>query len=301
MSEVLVVGSVALDTVETPFGRRDELLGGSATMFALSAARFAPVRLVGIVGKDFPESHVALLKSQGIDIAGLQKSDGKTFRWHGRYNATMDKRETVSVQLNVLGDFHPVLPPAYRNTAYAFLGNGSPETQEAVLRQMSSPKFVMMDTMNLWLENNRAEVERLMTKVHGLCINEEESLMLSRASDVKGAAKTIAAMGCKTLIVKQAEKGATLFIDGAPFHVEGYRTARAIDPTGAGDSFAGGFMGCIARSDDISPATLRKAIVYGNAMGSINVEGFGPDALVRATWEEIEKRFSELNASSGKR
>lgn len=300
MAEVLVVGSVALDTIETPFGKRGDILGGSATMFALSAAHLAPVRLVGIVGKDFPEEHLRLFREHRIDTAGLQIAEGKTFRWHGRYNTTMESRETVSVQINVLGNFRPSLPDNWRETPYALLGNGIPDTQEAVLRQLRNPRFVLMDTMNLWIENNRREVEALLPRVHALCINEEEAKMLARVDDFAQAAAAIRGMGVKMLIIKQAEKGATLFTEGNAFHVPPYATSRAVDPTGAGDAFAGGIMGHIARKDNVSIETIREAIAYGNVMGSINVEGFGAEALLKASREEIERRRAQIEQQSAR-
>jgi len=289
MSNVLVVGSVALDTLETPHGRADNALGGSATHFALAASRFAPVRLVGVVGKDFPREHIEMLKAQKIDVTGLEIADGKTFRWHGRFVGDMSRAETVSVELNVLATFQPKVPAAFASTPFVLLGNASPEVQNAVLDQLKGPKFVMLDTMNLWISTQRAALLKLLPKVDAVCINFEEALQLAETTSGAKAVRRILDLGAKTLIMKRGEHGATLATRDGQFSAPSFPTDRVVDPTGAGDSFAGGTLGYLAQAGGEKDA-IRKAIIYGSVMGSFAVEEFGTRRIQTVTREEIETR-----------
>jgi len=293
MSDVLVVGSVALDTLETPHGRADNALGGSATHFALAASRFAPVRLVGVVGKDFPSEHLEMLKGQKIDLSGLQIVDGKTFRWHGRFVGDMSRAETVSVELNVLATFQPKVPPAFASTPYVLLGNASPDVQIAVLEQLKSPKFVMLDTMNLWISTQRAALLKLLPKVDAVCINFEEALQLAETTSGAKAVRRILDLGAKTLIMKRGEHGATLATREGQFTSPSFPTDRVVDPTGAGDSFAGGTLGYLAQAGAEKNA-LRRAIIYGSVMGSFAVEEFGTKRIQSVTREEIDLRARSI-------
>lgn len=293
MDPLLVVGSVALDTVETPSGRRDDLLGGSATHFSVSARHFAPVQLVGVVGRDFPQGHIDLLGSLGVCTLGLERADGRTFRWHGRYNGSLTSRETISVELNVLADFKPKIPDGYRGSRFVLLGNGHPVTQAAVLDQLRSPEFVMMDTMDLWIETQREALRALLPRVHALCVNHEEAMLLADTGSVARAIRTLTDWGVRALVIKKAEHGAVIATREFMFAVPSFPTEQVIDPTGAGDSFAGGLLGALAR-DGTGSRALRRALVYGSVMGSLSVESFGIERLVSAGREEIEDRFRRL-------
>jgi sugar/nucleoside kinase (ribokinase family) len=293
MTNVLVVGSVALDTLETPHGRANDALGGSATHFALSASRFAPVRLVGVVGKDFPREHIDLLKAQKIDVSGLEIVEGKTFRWHGRFVGDMSRAETVSVELNVLATFQPKVPASFASTPFVLLGNAAPETQRAVLDQLKAPKFVMLDTMNLWIGSQRPALVQLLPRVDAVCINFEEALQLADTTSGAKAVRKILDLGAKILIMKRGEHGATLATREGQFSVPSFPTDRVVDPTGAGDSFAGGTLGYLAQAGAEKNA-LRRAIVYGSVMGSFAVEEFGTKRLQSVTRDEIESRAGSI-------
>jgi sugar/nucleoside kinase (ribokinase family) len=289
MTNVLVVGSVALDTLETPHGRADDALGGSATHFALSASRFAPVRIVGVVGKDFPKEHLEMLVGQKIDLAGLEVAEGKTFRWHGRFEGDMSRAQTLSVELGVFTTFQPKVPAAYAATPFVLLGNCSPATQKAVLDQLKGPKFVMLDTMNHWIGSDRKGLLELLPKVDAVCINFEEALQLADTTSGAKAIRKVLDLGTKTLILKRGEHGATLATRDGQFSVPSFPTDRVVDPTGAGDSFAGGTLGYLAQAGPAKDA-LRRAIVYGSVMGSFAVEEFGTKRIQGVTREEIETR-----------
>ncbi|HVR82801.1 MAG TPA: PfkB family carbohydrate kinase [Planctomycetota bacterium] len=289
MNTVLAVGSVALDTLETPHGRADNALGGSATHFALSASRFAPVRIVGVVGTDFPPEHLDLLRAQKIDISGLEIAEGKTFRWHGRFEGDMGRAQTVSVDLGVLRTFQPKVPPGFASTPYVLLGNSAPATQASVLDQLKSPKYVMLDTMNLWIGSERPALVRLLPRVDAVCINFEEALQLADTTSGARAIRKILDLGAKTLIMKRGEHGATLATRDGQFSVPSFPTDRVVDPTGAGDSFAGGTLGYLAQAGPEKEA-LRRALVYGSVMGSFAVEEFGTKRIQDVTREEVETR-----------
>jgi sugar/nucleoside kinase (ribokinase family) len=293
MSQVLVVGTVALDTLETPHGRADDALGGSATHFSLSASRFAEVRLVGVVGKDFPSDHLAMLKGQGIDLGGLEVAEGRTFRWHGRFVGDMGRAETLSVDLGVFATFSPKIPAAHRETPYVLLGNCAPATQDQVLSQLKKPAFVMLDTMNHWIGSERPMLLKLLPKVDCVCVNFEEALQLADATSGAKAIRRILEMGTKTLIVKRGEHGATLATRDWQFSTPSYPTDRVVDPTGAGDSFAGGTLGYLAKHG-LQENSLRRALVYGSVMGSFAVEEFGTRRIQGVSREDVEQRARVL-------
>jgi sugar/nucleoside kinase (ribokinase family) len=293
MSSVLVVGTVALDTLETPYGKAENALGGSATHFALSAGCFAPVRLVAVVGRDFPKEHVELLRRRNVDTKGLEVADGETFRWHGRFVGDMGRAETVSVHLNVLANFRPKVPAEHASTPYVLLGNASPEVQASVLAQARSPRYVMLDTMNLWIGTQRPALMELLPRVDALCVNHEEAQQLAGAANTAQAIRKLLEAGARTLIVKRGEHGATLATRDFQFSAPAFPTEKFVDPTGAGDSFAGGVLGYLAKSGG-DASSLRKALLYGTVMGSFTVEDFGCGRLQRVTPEEIEERYRVL-------
>ncbi|MFN3484527.1 MAG: PfkB family carbohydrate kinase [Planctomycetota bacterium] len=293
MTSVLVVGSVALDTIETPQGRAAEVLGGSATHFALSAGCFAPVRLVGVVGKDFPREHLETLRARKIDLEGLEVADGLTFRWHGRFEGDMSRAETLSVQLNVFESFRPRIPAGFAETPYVLLGNASPRTQAAVLDQLRSPRFVLLDTMDFWISSERKALVELLPRVNALCVNFEEAKQLAGASNGASALRRLLDLGVRAVIVKRGEHGATLATRDFHFTIPAYPIERVVDPTGAGDSFAGGLLGYLAGAGD-ETRSLRRALVYASVMGSFAVEEFGTSRIQRVTREEIEERARAL-------
>jgi sugar/nucleoside kinase (ribokinase family) len=289
---LLVVGSLAFDTLETPAGRADEELGGSANHFAHAAAWFAPkVRLVGVVGADYPRRHIDDLADRGIDTSGIQvEGGGRTFRWHGRYQHDMNNAETVSVELNVFGAFAPKIPRAFRDSRFVFLANGSPVTQRTVLDQVGAPAFVLADTMNLWIETQRHELLTLLPRVDGLILNNTELLQLSDCSSIVAGARWALAQGPRVVVVKKGEHGAVLFHGNEIFFAPAYPLERIVDPTGAGDSFAGGFMGWLARHGSTDLEAMKRALVYGTVMASFTVEDFGLRRLQSIRNGDIERR-----------
>lgn len=291
---ILVVGSVAFDSVSTPFGKADEALGGSATYFSTSASFFTDVRLVAVVGSDFPDEHIKDLSSKGIDVAGLKKVPGKTFRWKGRYDYDLNQAHTLETHLNVFSSFNPVLPEAYKETPFVFLANIDPELQISVLDQVKKPRFVACDTMNFWIEGKPDALKRLLKRVDLVVINEAEAREFAGASSLVKAARIIQALGPKTLIIKRGEYGAMMFNEGEVFHAPAYPLEEIFDPTGAGDTFAGGLMGHLAATNDLSEHNLRRAIVFGSVMASFNVEAFSLERLNTLTKKEIRERFSEF-------
>ncbi len=292
MADLLVVGSVALDSVETPFGKVREVLGGSATYFSYAASFFTHVRLVAAVGEDFPAEHMQLLRDKGVDTAGLQTSRGRTFRWAGAYGYDLNEAKTLDTQLNVFADFKPHLGPELTRVPYLFLANIDPELQGDVLGQMATrPKFVALDTMNFWIEGKRAALSRVLRGVDVLTINDGEARQLAGEPNLIRAARAIATMGPKTVVVKRGEYGALMLCDGAFFIVPAYPLESVYDPTGAGDTFAGGFVGYLAAQDRTDVATLRKAIVYGSVMASFTVEDFSLNRLTRLKPSEIADRY----------
>lgn len=289
---VLVVGSVALDSVETPFGVRDEILGGSATYFSMSASFFSPVRVVGVVGEDFPEEHLALLRARSIDLAGLSRKPGRTFRWKGRYGHQLNDAQTLDTQLNVFETFDPELPDAFRTTPFVFLGNIDPVLQSRVLDQVHAPKLVAADTMNFWIRGKLGDLKRTLSRVDLLFVNDAEARELAGEHNIVRAARRISAMGPRWVVVKRGEYGALLFDGERTFTAPAFPVADVHDPTGAGDTFAGGFMGYLARAGEVSESHLRRALVMGSVMASFAVEGFSVERLQRVGDREILGRFA---------
>jgi len=288
---VLAVGSVALDTVETPAGRADEILGGSAVYFACAASLFTEVRLVGVVGEDFPPEHLDFLRGRGVNTEGVVVQPGRTFRWHGRYHDDMNVRDTVDVQLNVFGAFDPVIPASFRRTGYVFLANARPALQMKVLDQVADGAFAMADTMNLWVEHHRDELERLLRRVDGVLMNDEEARLLTGQRNLLLAGERIAAAGLQALVIKKGEHGALLFAGNACTALPAFPVRDVADPTGAGDSFAGALMGCLAEADRCDPETLHRAVACGVVMASFTVEAFGLERLKTVTREAFDRRL----------
>ncbi|MCY4486109.1 MAG: PfkB family carbohydrate kinase [Deltaproteobacteria bacterium] len=291
---VLVVGSMAFDSIETPHGRADRILGGSAAYFSLAAAFFAPVRIVGVVGEDFPDEHLTALSRSGVDLEGLQHAPGKTFYWHGRYHEDLNVRDTLEVQLNVLEEFVPRLPAGYEDTEYAFLGNMHPAAQLEVLARLKQPRLVALDTMDHWIHETPEELRKVLERVETVVINDSEARMLSGQHNIVRAARAILKMGPRVVLIKRGEYGVFQFSDAATFVVPAYPLEEVLDPTGAGDSFAGGFMGCLAAADAGGEEALRRAIVYGNVTASFTVEDFGPRRLIALDRTEIEERYARF-------
>jgi sugar/nucleoside kinase (ribokinase family) len=290
---LLVVGTVALDSLETPFGRREEILGGSAAYFATCAGFFGPTRLVAVVGEDFPEAHLEFLASRGADLGGLARQPGRTFRWKGRYDFDLNTAHTLDTQLNVLATFQPVLPPAFRDTGFVFLGNIDPDLQRSVLDQVKAPRFVACDTMNFWIGSKRASLLETLRRVDLLFVNDAEARQLAGEHGIVKAARAILAMGPKAVVVKRGEYGSLFFSGREIFSAPAYPLAEVFDPTGAGDSFAGGFMGYLARAPRVDAAAIRRAIVVGSVVASFTVEQFSLDRLRTLTRAEILARYAE--------
>lgn len=293
---LLVVGSVAFDSLKTPYGQEGEILGGSATYFSVTASYFAPVKVVAVVGQDFGDEHVRVFTNRSIDITGLERAEGKTFRWRGEYAGDMSEAQTLETQLNVFERFVPKIPPAYLQSEYVFLGNIDPPLQLHVREQLPKARLVACDTMNFWIKGKPEELKKTLARVDMLVINEVEARMLSGTENVKPAAAAIERLGPRIVVIKRGEHGACLFKDGSIFFVPAYPLEQVHDPTGAGDSFAGGFMGHLARTGDLSQANLFRALVYGSVMASFTVEEFGLRRLLGLKPEEIETRFSEFRA-----
>ncbi|MBI2893972.1 MAG: sugar kinase [Deltaproteobacteria bacterium] len=289
---ILAVGSVALDAIETPYGSRDPIVGGSATFFSYAASFFVPVRVVAVVGSDFPESAIAMLKGRGIDLDGLQRAPGKTFRWSGRYDATLTQRVTLETCLNVFETFRPEIPEAYRDSRMVFLGNIDPGLQRSVLEQVRSPKLVVADTMNFWIDGQRQSLVETLKLVDVLIINEEEVRLLAGDHNIVRAAEAVRRLGPRILVVKRGEYGALLFQGPETFAATAFPLSSVVDPTGAGDTFAGGFIGSLAREGEITERALRRAVIYGSVVGSFSVEGFGLERLETLTAAEIDHRFA---------
>jgi sugar/nucleoside kinase (ribokinase family) len=291
---VLVVGSVALDSVETPFGKADEVLGGSATMFASSACHFGPVQLVGVVGSDYPLHKLEPLREKGVDLAGLERAEGESFRWRARYRHDLNSAETLETRLGVFSRFRPQIPEAFRDAPYVFLGNIDPRLQLDVLRQVARPRLVACDTMNFWIESRRQDLLDLLAHVDLITLNDAEARQLSEEVNLVRAARWIMARGPRHVVIKKGEHGAFLFSGESVFYAPAYPLESIFDPTGAGDSFAGGFIGWLAATDDLSEANMRRAVVYGSAMGSFAVERFSNERTITLTLPEIDERVREF-------
>jgi sugar/nucleoside kinase (ribokinase family) len=290
---LVVVGTMAYDSVKTPFGQRDAALGGSATYFSMSASFFTEVKLVAVVGEDFDKADLELLIRKGVDTAGVNHAKGKSFRWKGEYGFDLNEAKTLDTQLNVLLDFDPVLPPNFKEAKYLFLANIDPKLQQKVLDQMTSPRLVACDTMNFWIQGAVEELKKTLGRVDILIINEGEARMLANSSNLMKATKAIRAMGPGTIIIKRGEYGALLFHEGEVFSAPAFPLEDVFDPTGAGDAFAGGFMGHITRMNEpkLTSTILRQAIVMGSVMASFTVEDFSVDRLKKLERKEIADRF----------
>ena len=291
---VLVVGSVALDSVETPFGRADDVLGGSGTYFSSSASHFVPVQLVGVVGSDYPVDKLQPLSARGVDLAGVEKAEGESFRWRGRYRHDLNSAETLETRLGVFSHFSPKIPAQFRNAPFVFLANIDPRLQLEVLKQVDRPKLVACDTMNFWIESRRADLLTLLGQVDLITLNDGEARQLTEQSNLIKAARWILDRGPKHVIIKKGEHGAFMFTKESVFFAPAYPLENIFDPTGAGDSFAGGFIGYLARTGDLSEANLRRAVIYGSAMGSFAVEGFSTTRLLEITRDDINRRVQEF-------
>ena len=294
---LLSIGTVAFDALETPYGKTDKIIGGSCTYIALSAAFFLPkVNVVAVVGDDFPQEYMDTLTSRGINLDGLQIKKGeKSFFWAGKYHNNMNSRDTLVTELNVLADFKPVIPASYQDCDYLMLGNLTPQVQiEAIQGLNKRPKLVVMDTMNFWMDVAMDDLKRVLTMVDVLCINDEEARQLSEQYSLRTAAKMIMAMGPKTLIIKKGEHGALLFQGDRMFYCPALPLEDVFDPTGAGDTFVGGFIGYLAKTDDISFENMRRAIVHGSAMASFCVEKFGTERLFEITEADLANRVNEF-------
>jgi len=292
---LVVVGTVGIDTVETPTSRRENILGGSASYFAYAASYFTRVSLVGVVGTDFPDNYRKLLAARNIDLAGLEVADGQTFRWTGKYHENMNDRDTLDVRLNVFGKFDPKVPAADRETDFLFLANGAPAIQAKVLKQMKKrPKLVAADTMNLWIETAREELDALLKQVDALVINDSEARLYTDQRELLRAGRELLKKGPKTIIIKKGEHGALIVSAEGNFTAPAYPLENVIDPTGAGDTFAGGIMGYLAARNSIDHKALRRAVAYGAVVASFTCEDFSFDSLERTKREDIDKRYREL-------
>jgi len=298
VSGIAVIGSVAFDDIETPGGRADDVLGGSATHFAVAASFFAPVHLIAVVGDDFPKAERDYLASRGIDLSGLESRPGKTFRWTGRYHEDLNVRDTLRLDLNVFAEFQPRVSAATRRLPYVYLGNIAPALQAGVLDQFEAPKLVACDTINHWIDTARAELEAILPRLDLLVLNDEETRLLARERNTVRAARRLLERGVKRVLVKRGEYGAILFSPESVFAVPAYPLEEVFDPTGAGDSFAGGLLGYLAATGDLSEAGLRRGIVYGSVLASFIVEDFGGRRLRTLTKDDVEHRYRRFVALS---
>jgi sugar/nucleoside kinase (ribokinase family) len=296
MSKLLVVGSVALDTIATQREKKEEILGGAATYISIAAGYFTPCNLVAVVGDDFPQEYASLLSSRNVDLAGLERAQGRTFRWSGVYADDFSTRETLSTELGVFESFDPKVPEAYLESGFALLGNIHPGLQLGVLNALPSDTFVAADTMNLWIDTTSEELAEVIRKVDLLLINDEEAFMLTGERQIVRAADKIREDGPSALIIKRGEHGAYLFTDSAPFFAPALPLPDVADPTGAGDTFAGGLLGYLAQVDDRSPQAIKKGMIYGAAVASRAVEAFGADQFARLQKSEIDERYEALRS-----
>ena len=291
---MLVVGSVALDSVETPFGKVEEVLGGSGTYFSTSASFFTDVDLVAVVGEDFPEEHLSFLRSRNVDLRGLRKVPGRTFRWKGEYGYDLNDAHTLETHLNVFENFRPEIPAGWEESKFVFLANIDPHLQLEVLDRIVEPEVVACDTMNFWIERERPALVELLKKVDILLINESEVRQLGGEANLVKAARIILDMGPRTLVVKRGEYGALMFSEHALFAAPAYPLEEVFDPTGAGDTFAGGFMGYLAATRNLSPENIRQAIIFGSVMASFTVERFSLERMKVLEYVEIKERFRKF-------
>jgi sugar/nucleoside kinase (ribokinase family) len=288
---ILVVGSVAYDTVETPFGRAEKVLGGSASFFSVAASFFTPVNLVAVVGDDFGPAALAAFQDRPIDLEGLERAPGKTFHWQGKYSFDLNARETIATDLNVFESFKPRIPERYRHSEHVFLGNIDPVLQREVLDQVERPRLVACDTMNFWISGKLDDLRRTLAAVDILLINDAEARQLSGEWNVVKAARAIRAMGPRTLVIKKGEHGVLMFSEEGSFAAPAYPLEEVFDPTGAGDTFAGGFVGYLAGASKVDETALRRAVIMGSTLASFCVEAFSLDRLRTLTRPEIDARY----------
>lgn len=299
MSKLVIVGTVAFDAIETPFGKTDKILGGAATFIGLAASQFnVDSAAVSVVGGDFPKEYLNLLKSKNIDVSGVEiVENGKTFFWSGLYHNDMNSRDTLSTELNVLADFQPVVPDDYKNAKVVMLGNLHPLTQLSVLEQMTTrPELVVLDTMNFWMDNALGDLHKVLKKIDVITINDEEARQLTGEYSLVVAARKIHNMGPKYVVIKKGEHGALLFNDDNVFYAPALPLEEVFDPTGAGDTFAGGFTGYLAKTDDFSFENMKKAVIYGSTLASFCVEKFGTERMIDLNGEEVHKRLQQFKA-----
>ncbi len=294
MSSMLVVGSVAFDTIHNALGTHPKVLGGSATYASLAGSWFSPVRLVGVVGRDFPADVLALLRGRGVDLDGLEVADGKTFHWEGRYTDDLTSRESLKTELNVFAQFQPKIPEHFRETPFVMLGNIDPELQIEVLDQMREPALVVADTMNFWIDGKPAELAKLLARIDVLVINEEEARQLAGVHNIVKVARDLLSRGPRAVVIERGEYGALLFDGGDVFSAPAFPVDEVLDPTGAGDTFAGGFLGHIARAGNAHGRTMRRAVIQGSTLASFCCEGVSVERLVDVSRDEIEARFLEF-------
>lgn len=293
---ILCVGSVALDSVETPFGKAERVLGGSAVFFSAAATFFSPVQIVGVVGDDYPLGELDFMAARGADLSGIETAPGESFFWAGRYHYDLNARDTLETRLGVFADFTPRIPDAFRSARHVFLGNIDPTLQHQVLDHVDRPEVVACDTMNYWIEGSRKELLSLLERVDILLVNDAEARQLADEPNLLKASRWIRERGPRIIVVKKGEHGAILFADGWVFFVPGYPLDTVFDPTGAGDAFAGGFMGYVARSGSLEPDELRRAMVFGSAMGSYAVEDFSVERFKTLDAVDITRRVEEFRA-----
>lgn len=293
---LLVTGSIGIDTIETPAGRRDDVIGGSAVYFALAASFFTPVRLVGVVGEDCPRDLLKVFEGREINTAGLEVRKGsKTFRWHGKYHEDVNSRDTVRVDLNVLGERGPQIPSSFTDSKYVFLANTHPSLQMQLLKTIHAPRLVVADTMDLWIETTRRELCELLRNVTGLVLNDSEVKQLTGKTNLVVAARSVLSLGPKFVVIKKGEHGCLLVAgDGEVFTLPAYPAEKVVDPTGAGDSFAGGMMGYLATQRSYTPTTIKRALAFGTVMASFTIEDFSINALISTTPERVDERWNEL-------
>jgi sugar/nucleoside kinase (ribokinase family) len=292
---LVVVGSVAYDSIETPFGRRDDMLGGSGTFFSIAASSFTKTSIVAVIGEDFREDDYQILEGHGVDLSGLIRAPGKTFRWGGRYHDDMNGRDTLFTELNVFETFEPNLSPAQRDASFVFLGNILPSLQDRVLEQVKSPSFVAADTMNLWISIAKDDLCNVLRRVDALFVNDEEARQLTGKRSVVLAAREIQALGPRMVVIKRGEHGALVFNEDDVFYAPAFPLERVVDPTGAGDTFAGAFVGFLEASGDLSSENVRKAAIVGSLMASFCVEGYGVERLRRIDRASIRERFKAFS------
>jgi len=293
---LIAVGSIAFDSIRTPHGSAERVLGGAATYFALAASHFSPVGVVGVVGDDFGAEHERVFTERGIDIAGIERAPGKSFFWAGEYEKNPNIRHTLTTELNVFASFAPKLPPAYIDSKFLFLGNIDPELQCRVADQMPAAKFVGGDTMNYWIAQQPDQVRQFLARVDLLMINDAEAMQLTGEVNLTRAARAVLGMGPRALVIKRGEHGASLYTGTGVFGAPGYPLEEVCDPTGAGDSFAGGLMGYLASCDAVDDAALRRAVIYGSVLGSFACERFGVERLVQLRRAEVDQRYREFVA-----